>query len=147
MKPINFNTIKRISSIVLVATLTVGIMQSCAKKVSFQNSSVVPAAEGGVKVKKDNNNNYKIDLNLKRLADPKRLSPAREVYVVWMDTERNGTKNLGQLKTSSGMFSSSLKSSLETTTPFKPVRIYITAEDDADITYASGQRVMETSNF
>ena len=123
------------------------LIQSCARKISFQTSSVVPAAEGSVKVKKDKNNNYAIDLNVIRLADPKRLSPPKEIYLVWIDTENNGPKSIGQLKTSSGMFSSALKSSLNTVTAFKPVRIFITAEDNATVLYPGSQTVLYTSNF
>ncbi len=127
---------------------TTAVLQSCGTtKYKFSTSSVVPAAEGSVKVKKDKNNNYNIDLSVMRLADPKRLSPAKATYVVWIDTQNNGTKNIGQLKTSSSMISSTLKSSLKTVTPFKPVRIFITAEDDANIQYPGGQVVLNTSNF
>ena len=135
----------------LTFTLLTGVLlafSSCAtKKVAFATSTVVPAAEGNVKVKKDDNNNYSIELNVMRLADPKRLTPARETYVVWIDTENNGAKNIGQLKTSSGLFSSTLKSSLKTATAFKPVKVYITAEDNADIQNPSGQIVLNTNNF
>lgn len=136
---------------ILLFALSTGVMlafSSCAsKKIGFATSTVVPAAEGDVKVKKDNNDNYSIELNVIRLADPKRLTPARETYVVWMDTENNGTKNIGQLKSSSGLFSSTLKSSLKTATVYKPVRIYITAEDNADVQYPGGQVVLNTNNF
>ena len=82
-----------------------------------------------------------------RLAEPKRLSPPRQMYVVWMETEQNGTKNIGQLNTSSGMFSKTLKSSLKTVSSFKPTKIFITAEDDASIQYPGGQRVLNTDSF
>lgn len=95
-------------------------LQSCAKKFSFQTSALVPAAEGKVKVKKDNSNgNYRITLNVVRLAKPERLTPPRDVYVVWVLSESNSAQNIGQLRTSSGMFSKSLKSSLNTVTSFK----------------------------
>lgn len=134
------------------ATFALGLVlliagQSCSHKTLFTTSSVVPAAEGSVKVKKDKNSNYNIEIKMMRLADPKRLNPARDLYVVWMDTDNNGTKNIGQLKTSSGMFSSTLKSSLKTVSPYKPLRVFITAEENADITYPTGQRVIETSNL
>lgn len=121
--------------------------QSCAKKISFNGSTVVPAAQGSVKVKKDNNNNYNLSLKVIRLANPKRLDPPKNTYVVWMDSKENRTKNIGQLKTSSGMFSKTLKSSLKTVSPFKPTKIFITAEDDVNIQYPSGQNVMTTGNF
>lgn len=123
------------------------LAQSCAKKIAFQRSSVVPAAEGSVKVKKDKNSNYTIDLDVIHLADPKRLNPSKEVYIVWMGTENNGTKNVGQLKTSSSMFSKALKSSLSTVTAFKPIRIFITAEDNATVQYPGSQVVLDTSDF
>jgi hypothetical protein len=120
-------------------------LASCARKMSFQTSPVVPAAEGKVKVKKDNNKNYSIDLDVKRLAEPKRLSPPRNTYVVWMETKENGTKNLGRLNTSSGLFSSTLKSSLQTVSPYNPRSFFITAEDDEHIQYPSGQVVLRTN--
>ena len=123
------------------------LLTSCAKKFAFQVSPVVPAAEGEVKVKKDKNNNYNIDLSASRLADPARLMPAKQMYLVWMETERNGTQNLGQLTTSSGLFSSKLKSKLETVTPYKPTRFFITAEDQAGLQYPGGVIVLSTSSF
>lgn len=120
-------------------------LQSCSSKYNFNNSYVVPAAEGWVKVKTDKNNNYQIELNVKQLADPKRLNPAKEVYVVWMETEQDGRKNIGQLKTSGSFISSGLKSSLKTVSSFKPVTFFITAEDNADRQYPDGQEVLRTN--
>ena len=122
-------------------------LSSCAQKIGFVTSSAVPAAEGQVKVKKDDNNNYSIKINMKNLAEPKRLTPSRSTYVVWMDSDGNGSKNLGQLKSSSGLFSSALKASLETTSPYKPKRIFITAEDSGDIQYPGTQVVLTTNTF
>ncbi len=112
------------------------IFQACGTtKYNFTKSSVVPAAEGKVKVKKDGNGNYKISLDVMRLAEPGRLSPSKAMYVVWMETELNGRKNIGQLKTSSGFLSNTLKSSLNTVSTFKPTGFLITAEDDVHIQY------------
>ena len=123
------------------------IFQSCATKHAFSTSQVVPAAEGSVKVKKDNNNNYNIDLSVMRLADAKRLTPSKEMYIVWMETEQNGTKNIGQLNTSSGLLSKTLKSSLKTVSTFKPTSFFITAEDNATVQYPASQKVMRTGSF
>lgn len=119
--------------VLLFATV---VLPSCGTtKYNFSTSSVVPAAEGKVKVKKDGNSNYKISLDVMRLAEPQRLSPSKAMYIVWMETEQNGRKNIGQLKTSSGFLSKTLKSSLSTVTAFKPTGFFITAEDDANIQY------------
>ncbi|MEO6916820.1 MAG: hypothetical protein ABI151_15315 [Chitinophagaceae bacterium] len=119
-------------------------LSACAKKMNFATSSVVPAAQGTVKLKSDNNHNTRISLSVERLADPDRLTPAKKTYVVWMETENNGTKNIGSLGTSSGMLSGKLKSSLSTVTAFKPTAFFISAEDDASILYPGGQVVLRT---
>ncbi len=129
-------------------TLTAAfILASCSKKIAFETSAVVPSAEGTVHMKKDNNNNYTIDLALMRLANPSRLTPPKEAYFVWMETSDNGVKNIGQLKTSSGRFSKTLKSSLKTVTPFKPTGFFITGEESTTVQYPGALVVMRTKSF
>ncbi len=128
--------------IILVTSLL-----ACARKTSFLTSSVVPAARGHVKVNTDSNKNYVIQVQLSDLAGVERLQPPRQTYVVWMLTDSNQSKNLGQIQSSSGMLSSKLKASFETVSSFKPVKIFITAEDDPGIQYPSTQVVLSTDRF
>lgn len=93
---------------------------SCSHKIGFARSSVVPAD---------------------------RLQPPRQAYVVWIETDGSGVKNLGQLNSGSGLLSKTLKAELNTVTPFKPTRLFITAEDDARITYPSALVVLNTDRF
>ncbi|MBE0664103.1 MAG: hypothetical protein IH597_16730 [Bacteroidales bacterium] len=120
---------------------------SCSRKIVFQNSSVVPAAQGTVKVKNDKNKNYVIKVEVSDLADVSRLQPPKKTYVVWMETDQGKTENLGQLLSSSGFMSKQLKGSLETVSSFKPAKIYITAEDDASIQYPGRQLILSTTSF
>ena len=131
----------------MASCFTLLLLTSCAHKISFQNSSVVPAARGDVKVKKDNNHNYVISISLANLAEVNRLQPPKNTYVVWMVTDDQLTKNIGQIKSSTGRFSSSLKASFKTVSSFKPSKIFITAEDDGDIQYPASQVVLSTNNF
>jgi hypothetical protein len=132
----------------LTFLLAITVFTSCStQKVSFVTSTVMPTADGTVKVKRDGNNNYNININIKHLAQPNRLVPAKTVYVVWAETKENGTKNLGRLNSSSGLFSSTLKSSLTTVSPVRPTMIFITAENDATIQYPGSQVVLTTNNF
>jgi hypothetical protein len=131
----------------IAAAMMLFIFSSCARKISFQTSTVVPAAEGTVKVKKDKNDNYRVSLAISNLAEPKRLQPAKNTYVIWMDTDNNRIKNIGQINTSTGFLSSKLKASFETVSSFKPIKIFITAEDDAAIQYPGMQVVLSTGNF
>lgn len=138
-----FSSIKQ----TILAAAIVLLFQMCSNKTTFLNSSVVPAAEGSVKIKNDKNNNYVIDLNIIRLAEPERLSPPKKVYVVWMETKQNGIKNIGQLKTSSGVLSRTLKSSLEAVSSFEPTEIIITAEDSPAQQYPSSIVVLRTGRL
>ena len=131
--------------LLLFSVLSITMMlASCARKMTFATSRVAPAAEGHVKIKKDKNNNYSINLKVRRLADPGRLRPSKRTYVVWMETQRDGTKNIGNLRTSSALFSKTLKSSLNTVSPFKPTGFLITAENSDNITYPNGEIVLRT---
>ena len=119
---------------------------SCSHKIGFQPSSVAPAARGEVKVNKDKNNNYAIDLDVQMLAEPNRLAQPRSAYIVWADTE-HGMQKLGQLKTDDGLFSKKLKASMKTTTPYKPRRIFITAEDNTAVRFPGNYVVLTTDSF
>jgi hypothetical protein len=137
------NYIKKFLSIVFIGAIVFSI-QSCARKMSFATSTVVPAAEGSVKIKKDKNKNYTVNLKVIRLSESRRLNPPKQTYVVWMKTDNNGTKNIGSINTSSSLFSKTLKSSLQTVTPFNPEGFFITAEDDAAVQYPQGIVVLTT---
>jgi hypothetical protein len=63
-----------------------------------------------------------------------------------METEQDGTKNIGQLKTSSSLLSHELKSSLTAVSSTKPITFFITAEDNAGIQYPVGQEVLRTNH-
>ena len=132
---------------IFMTTLLVMSFSSCAKKIMFEQSSIVPGAEGSVKITKDRNSNYSIQMNVLHLAEPKKLQPAKSVYLVWMQAEDNSTKNIGILNSSSNLLSKTLKASLHTVTPFKPTRIYVTAEDDSKITFPAGETVLTTGNL
>jgi hypothetical protein len=147
MKSIQTKSLTNTILAIVAAMIVLFFFSSCARKISFQTSSVVPAARGDVKVKKDNNNNYSIQISLNNLAEPKRLEPAKNTYVVWMETSDNVTKNIGQINSSTGFLSNKLKASFETVSSTKPTKIFLTAEDDASIQYPGTQVIMTTNDF
>lgn len=120
---------------------------SFAQKVDFLNSTVVPAATGSVKIDRDKNKNYTINVNTMHLADPSRLTPAHKNYVVWIQTEYNGIKNVGGLTSSSGFLSNTMKASLDVVTPFKPSKVFVTAEDFRDAQSPGDMIVLTTNVF
>lgn len=138
---------KSLTKISLMFFVLVIVSFSCTKKIAFMTSPVVPAARGDVQVKKDKNKNYVIDVHLSELAEVSRLSPPKQTYVVWMITEENITRNIGQISSKSGMLSKQLRASFETVSSFKPIKVFITAEDDASILSPSGQTILTTDSF
>ncbi len=120
---------------------------ACAQKISFLQSAITPAARGTVKVKKDNNNNYAINIFIRNLAEVKRLTPPKTAYIVWMETDQQSPKNIGKIDSDNKMFSNKLKASFESVSPTKPTKIFITAEDDASTQYPNNQIILSTNNF
>ncbi|MEJ7768276.1 MAG: hypothetical protein WKF89_10735 [Chitinophagaceae bacterium] len=141
--------IHRSQNVLTIALVALIILSfgSCARKIRFEPSPVVPAAQGRIKIKKDNNDNYALQVSITHLAEARRLEPPKETYVVWVETERNGTKNIGQMKSSSGLFSKKLKASLNAVTSYKPTRVIVTAEYDGSIQYPGPQVVLITNRF
>jgi hypothetical protein len=143
MYPLNT---KRRFILVLFTVLPLFIA-SCSKSVRFAVSSVVPSAEGSVKLTKDENQNKLIVMKVRNLVDPSRLTPPKKIYLVWMQTKNDGNKNLGRLVSEEAYFSTERNAKFSSVTTFDPVKIFITAEDKADVTNPSGVTVLETSEF
>lgn len=118
------------------------LMSSCSNRYVFPTSEVLPAAEAEVEIEKNKNNNYEIELEVENIAQPDRLTPARRNYVVWAETENHGTVNLGNLG-----ISGKNKAELTTMSPYKPIRIFITAEDGLNVMRPSTQVVLNTGRI
>ena len=147
MKTLNIKKAHKNTLLFIFIIAMMLIFSSCSKKVSFLNSSVVPAARGNVVIDKDNNENYTIKIDIKNLAEVERLNPPRKKYVVWLQTSERNYKNLGQIESSSSRMSSKLDASFKTVSSFKPSKIMITAEDDGEVSYPSNQIVLTTEQF
>jgi hypothetical protein len=130
----------------LLVILAAACLTSCSNSLNFIPSTIVPGAKGNVKVKTDKNRNYAIAVNVRDLADPSLLPDPKANYVVWMETQNNGTQNLGRLITSKGLFSKSMKGSLTTVTPYTPIRFLISAEDQANAQYPSSETILTSES-
>jgi hypothetical protein len=125
---------KRINNLLLGVVAL--ILISCATTVKFPVSNKVPAAKITAKVKHDKNKNYLIEITALNLASPDRLNPPENSYVVWLVTENNGTKNIGQM-----INKNAEKAILKATSPFEPKEIFITAENQGNISNPSGLEI------
>ncbi len=118
------------------------ILSSCATTVKFPVSQLAPAAEGSTKIKQDKNGNYNITVRVNYLADAERLNPPRSQYIVWVEKDDGSFQNIGIL------VSDRLnKAKLETTTPFPPYRILITAEDEGAVTWPGTQELFRSERI
>jgi len=118
-----------------------------AKKVGFLSSSIVPAARGYVKVKRDIHENYLIQVKISNLAEVNRLQPSKQVYVVWMITDHEITVNIGQIISSTTFLSTKLKASFKKVSSSKPIKVFITAEEDAITQTPNEQVILTTDRF
>jgi hypothetical protein len=108
---------------------------------------VVPAAEGNVRIRRDKNNNYKIKISISNLAEVAKLKTSKQTYVVWMLTNQEKTENIGQLNSSPNFLSKKLKASFKTISSSKPVKIFLTAENNGATQNPDGQFVLTTNIF
>lgn len=129
---------KTLKNLIIIAI--VAIMTSCASTAKFPISSTVPAAEITAKKKQDKNNNYVIELTARNLAEASRLNPPKNNYSVWVVIDNGSIKNLGQLSNKNAK-----KAVLETTTPYDVKEIFITAEDQGNLSYPAGLEISRTS--
>lgn len=125
---------------VILSLVLMFMVASCTSTTKFPVSSVTPAAEITVNVKQDKSNNSVISVSAEHLASAERLSPPKNIYIVWITTSDNGVKNIGQLKGKNGK-----TATLETLTSFVPVEIFITAENEGSISYPSGIEISRTT--
>lgn len=131
----------------IFTVVVIFLFGSCTSPVRFLTSSVVPAAQGDVKVKMDKNKNYSIEIQIADMADVTRLQPSKRTYVVWMVTDQGLTKNIGQLNSTTSLLSKRHKAELKTVSSFKPVKIFITAEDEEGVQNPGMQGVLSTDTF
>lgn len=118
----------------------VALMTSCASTAKFPVSSTAPAADITATKKQDKHKNYVIELTARNLAEASRLNPPKNNYSVWIVVENGMTKNIGQLTNKNAK-----KSVLKTVTPFNVKEIFITAEDQGNLTYPAGIEISRTT--
>jgi hypothetical protein len=131
----------------ILTFLLVFLFSSCSKHFSFLTSSVVPAAEGTVNIKKDRNKNYVVRVQIADLAEVDRLQGNKVTYVVWLVSDNERIENVGQLKSKRSLLTKQLKATIKTVSPSNPIKVFVTAENDGSVIYPIGQVVLSTDRF
>jgi hypothetical protein len=104
----------------------------------MQVSPSLPSTEAKVFARKTRNDNTSIEIRVKHLAPPDRLTPPGGTYVVWCKpTEEADPQNLGGLTVdrneNGGLF---------TITAFKNFELFITTEASTQVLEPSGEPLM-----
>jgi hypothetical protein len=111
-----------------------------AKKYVLTPATIVPGAAGDLDVGNDKNGNTEVKIKVRHLAKPEGLTPAKSVYVIWIQQTGGTAERAGLLKVNS-----KLEGSFETTTPYKGFDVLITAEDDPNGKSPAGPEVLRGS--
>jgi len=147
--------------IAMLAVSAVFITESCSKKTMASdnkpvvvappdNSPIVipPENVGRVQIKRDENSNYVIQINLKDLEGSEKIeSTSRKYYTVWMNSYSKKAKSLGQINSNSGWFTDRSKASFEAVSKYRPTKIFITEEETASAARPSAKLVWTTKPF
>lgn len=115
----------------------------------FSTSNTVPAAEGNLKADDAENNNTALDIEVKHLAPPQKVTSNAMTYVVWLrptggaaadrqpGSDTSAVQNIGALQVDK-----ELTGRLKTVTPHKSFDVFITAEPSATAPTPSGDRLL-----
>lgn len=122
-------------------------LNACSNKMAFTNSTIAPAARGDVSIKKDRNQNYSVDVSISNLAEIERLQGDNATYVVWVVTEGENPKNIGQIQSGKGGLQNKLRASFQSVTSKKPLKVFITAERDGAIEVPGPMVVLSTDTI
>lgn len=112
-------TIQNTTIIFILAVLT-----SCATSIKFPVSETTPAATITAKTKQQGGQNHLVTITALNLAASQRLIPPKRNYTIWAISETGITRNVGHFSQENAV-----KSTYKASFPYKPVEIFITAED------------------
>ncbi|MES2219698.1 MAG: hypothetical protein V4587_01880 [Acidobacteriota bacterium] len=107
------------------------------KEFQMQANNSVPAANGTVNVKRDNDNT-KLDIKVNNLASPSSLSPSESVYIVWVKPTGDPAEKKGAIG-----LDNNLKGELNVVTTAKDFEVFVTGEPGVSVTEPSGPEVLK----
>jgi hypothetical protein len=111
---------------------------STVQKAQLQTSEKILAAQGELKTQRTDNDNTKIDLSVKHLAQPTKISPDANTFVVWVRPEAGApAQNIGALNVDKN-----LTGKLQSVTPLKDFDLFVTAENSPVAESPSGESLL-----
>lgn len=131
------NERSKVPDLLLVACAA-AFAAACVSPEKLGASSALPAAEGTLTCAKAANDNTAIDLKVKHLANPERLTPPVAAYVVWTKRDKDAEpQNIGALKVAED-----LTGRLETVTSLRRFELFVTGEATGQAPAPSGEPLL-----
>lgn len=128
----------------IMAAAAATAMTGCAifgGRVALSTSPGMPASEGSVRFSVTNNDNTSIDLRVKHLAHPDKLTPPAGSYVVWTKANKDAKpQNIGALKVDDDLYGA-----FQAETPLHSFELFVTAEPTGEVQQPSGAPLLWTS--
>jgi hypothetical protein len=115
-------------AIALAATPGCGLFGGDTASYPLRPSSQIPAGEGSVAAKLEDNGNTAVKVRVKHLAPPRKLSPEANVFVVWIRPVNGAIQNVGALAVDDN-----LQGSIDTLTPHRRFTLMVTPEPSARV--------------
>lgn len=107
------------------------------RKVQMMAGTSAPGATATIQIRKGDNGNAALDIKAANLAPASSLTPAENVYVVWIQPPDKLAQNAGQLRVNQHE-----QAELNTVTAFKRFKVFITAEQNAQTQEPEGPRIL-----
>lgn len=117
------------------AALAVGNF-GCATPQAMRSGDGVPGSEGTVEVKEGRGGNTDVAVRVKHLAPPARMAADANVYVVWIQARDAEKQSVGALT-----LNEDLEGYLDTLTPHRRFRLFVTPEASAQVGQPSHEPV------
>ena len=136
--PARINSLRRstLTTLLLLAALAVG----CSKSVPLKPTQLIGAGSGSVKVELTYDRNNRLDLKLTNLPEPSSIQPEFTRYVLWVaDSTGQNPVNTGQLRVDDKK-----AAKIQTLTPRRKYKLFITAEAAGDVLTPGARIVFES---
>lgn len=118
------------------------LISACSREIVFPVSDRMPTAEAVLRIDELDSRDYEIDLNVYNIPEAKRVIPSEFIYVVWMVTREDGTINIGPLSVGQDN-----QGSLQYSSAYQPVRIFVTEEANREVVLPSSIIVLDSKEF
>jgi hypothetical protein len=130
--------------VLLAAIIGAGFLSGCFGSgiTQMSTSPTIPAAAGSVHFAPAANGNTSVNLTVKHLAQPEKLTPPTHVYVVWVRADQTAEpQNIGAL-----VVDKELNGTLNTVTALHSFALFITAEASAQVQKPSEPQLLWTDH-